>query len=135
MTTHQEEDLFEKSISLASELEAFEPRLNGFADHLGGLKAGKELSESVILRYDKMLQSENVAEIAYNLNMLAGQYFTTNELEKAKRLCQAAHLLYTVSLGKDHPDTMVVSDNLQKLNEKAKPSKLPKLKKFNKPKF
>lgn len=134
MTTPQENDLFEKSITLASELEAFEPRLNGFADHLEGLQQGRELSGTVVKRYEAMLSNENVSEIAFNLNMLAGMYFTNNDLESAKRLCEAAHLLYVVSLGAEHPDTRVVQDNLEKLKEKLKPAKLPKLKKFNKPK-
>lgn len=130
MTNPQEKEILDKVVTIAAELEAFEPRLNGFSEQLEYLGQGKDVSPNWIDKAEPLLQNENVSEIAFNLNSLAGLYFTNKDMESAKRVCHFAYLLYKVSLGEDHPDTKVIKDNLQKLENALKPSTLPKLKRF-----
>jgi len=134
--TNNPDELLSNAISLASELEAFEPRLNGFSTAIEGLGAGRSINSAWLDKASGFLQNESVAEIAFSLNALAGTYFSQGDTDGAKRLCQTAYQLYKIALGDNHPDTMVVAENLKKLEQKETPPegpKLPKLKKFNKP--
>ncbi|MEZ4545372.1 MAG: tetratricopeptide repeat protein [Cyanobacteriota/Melainabacteria group bacterium] len=71
-----------------------------------------------------------MAEIAFSLNALAGTYFSQGDTDGAKRLCQTAYHLYKIALGDNHPDTMVVAENLKKLEQKEAPPEGPKLPKL-----
>ncbi len=116
----------------ASELQAFEPRLNGLEVELSKLTE-QEISADWLKRVAPYLNNETVAILAFKLNELAGLYFVRKELNTAKNVERCAVALCTAVLGPEHADTKRIAANLQLLEQERQSSsqKLPPLRKFD----
>ena len=118
--------------STASELQAFEPRLNGLEVELSKL-TDQEISADWLKRAAPYLNNEAVGLLAFKLNELAGLYYMQKELNIAKNVERCAVALCVAVLGPEHPDTKTLAGNLQRLEQERQSSsqKLPPLRKFD----